>query len=59
MLCADLAEELHTVFGKTREAADLFKRELSEGKYNIAAELLVAPQDKISGEDGPREFPRL
>ena len=41
--------DIHTVFGKTREAADLFKSELSEGKYNIAAELLVAPQDKISG----------
>ena len=49
MLCADLADELHAVFGKTREAADLLKSELSEGKYNIAAELLVAPEDKISG----------
>ena len=43
MLCADIAEEMHTAFKKTRDQADRLKQHFSENDYTIVAELKVAP----------------
>ena len=47
MDCADLAEELHTVFGKSRDQVDRLKAQLKEEDYTVVAELKLTPSEKL------------